>query len=82
MLRMGSNRYGNLSANQRRVVVLSDNLTPIISRKVSDLSPWQQFLLKFEINESVTKSWKRNCITCGRREKKESVLRIFVFMSE
>ena len=71
MLKKGQDRYGNLSRNQKRSAIVSDALTPVVSRKVSELSVWQQSLIE-EFNwdnRTVKDVWKRFCIVCGRKEK-------------
>ena len=71
MLKKGTDRYGNLSRNQKRSAIVSDALTPVVSRKVCELSVWQQSLIE-EFNwdnRQVKDVWKRFCIVCGRKEK-------------
>ena len=70
MLKRGVDKYGNLSANQKRVAIVSDALTPVVSRKVCELAAWQQNLIEFNWdNRPVKDAWKRYCLICGRKEK-------------
>ena len=80
-LRRGNERYGNLDYNQRRIIDISEKLKPVLSRKVYELPEWHQNLLEFNISPLVKNQWKRNCFTCGRRERKDSARYFCLFNS-